>query len=171
MSALGRGAGRAWCQAPGPTQKAGSQWTLLALPPAGKGWGVVGTVLQWPKACTQNRHPVQAVPYLSPALLLFYSLHWVSYSRPFSATSLGKEGSLRIVAKAYFFRRQSFRWGPYQALGTELRPLSQPGPGSELGDLGQVAHLSEPLCQPLNNGSSDPFVTITMNIIGPRCRY
>lgn len=62
-----------------------------------------GMAPQWPKPCTQDCHLVQAMLCLFPALFLFYPLHWVSFSRPFSATSLGEMGSQRIVAKAYFF--------------------------------------------------------------------
>ena len=45
------------------------------------------------------------------------------------------------MAKA---RSLSPRPGPCQALGTELRLPSQTGCGSNLGDLGVVAHPSEP---------------------------
>lgn len=88
----------------GPTQRAGSHWTLLGLPPA-LGGGPQGGwwCHKWPQLCTPEDYLMRSLPYLSPALLLFHPLHWVSCSGLFSGARLGKEGFMRIVAKAYFF--------------------------------------------------------------------
>lgn len=58
---------------------------------------------KWPKLCTREDSLMRSLPYLSPTLLLFHPLHWVSCSGLFSGARLGKEAFMRIVAKAYFF--------------------------------------------------------------------
>lgn len=85
---------------------------------------------QWPTLYTQDPHPVQVMPRLSPVFLPFYPFHWVSCSGPFSATRLMEEGSLRIMAKTYsFLQKAKPQTGPLSSFRDRAQASKSDRPG------------------------------------------
>lgn len=102
---LGEVQDRTWLQAPGTHLEGRHPLDFAGFASCLGGGGLQGGwwCHKWPKLCTREDSLMRSLPYLSPTLLLFHPLHWVSCSGLFSGARLGKEAFMRIVAKAYFF--------------------------------------------------------------------
>lgn len=134
MSALGGGAGNGVAPNPRDPPEGRLPVDLAGFASSLVGVGVGGMASRWPKPCTQDPHPVQAMPGLSPARLLFDPLHRVFGARSFSATSLGEVGWLRPAAKAcFFFEKAEPQVGLPSSIWDRIQASKPDRPGVKAG--------------------------------------